>query len=168
MLSVSQFDPQRRHGHAPLAFSMMRVVWLGGAMRWRRFLNLLGGSVLTWPIAVRAQPRLPLIGVSSRPIPNRSGHGYAGPIGTEERRRRVTRAKGHAMAKNTICLWYDKDAEAAARFYAETVPDSTVGAILRAPGDYPFGKKGDVLTVEFKVAGVSWIGLNGGTILHYC
>ncbi len=51
------------------------------------------------------------------------------------------------MAKNTICLWYDKDAEAAARFYAETFPDSTVGAILRAPGDYPFGKKGDVLTV---------------------
>src|SRR2546427_6871925 len=66
------------------------------------------------------------------------------------------------MAKNTICLWYDKDAEAAARFYAETFPDSTVGAILRAPGDYPFGKKGDVLTVEFKVAGVSCIGLNGG------
>ena len=66
------------------------------------------------------------------------------------------------MAKNTICLWYDKDAEAAARFYAETFPDSTVGAIHRAPGDYPFGKKGDVLTVEFKVAGVSCIGLNGG------
>ena len=66
------------------------------------------------------------------------------------------------MAKNTICLWYDKDAEAAARFYAETFPDSTVGAILRAPGDYPSGKKGDVLIVEFKVAGVSCIGLNGG------
>jgi hypothetical protein len=66
------------------------------------------------------------------------------------------------MAKSTICLWYDKDAEAAARFYAETFPDSTVGAIHRAPGDYPFGKKGDVLTVEFKVAGVSCIGLNGG------
>ena len=66
------------------------------------------------------------------------------------------------MAKNTICLWYDKDAEAAARFYAETFPDSTVGAIHRAPSDYPSGKKGDVLTVEFKVAGVSCIGLNGG------
>ena len=66
------------------------------------------------------------------------------------------------MAKNTICLWYDKDAEAAARFYAETFPDSAVGAIHRAPGDYPSGKKGDVLTVEFKVAGVSCIGLNGG------
>ena len=66
------------------------------------------------------------------------------------------------MAKNTICLWYDGDAEAAARFYAETFPDSTLGAVHRAPGDYPSGKKGDVLIVEFKVAGVSCIGLNGG------
>ena len=57
------------------------------------------------------------------------------------------------MAKNTICLWYDKDAEAAARFYAETFPDSAVGAVHRAPSDYPSGKKGDVLTVEFTVAG---------------
>jgi predicted 3-demethylubiquinone-9 3-methyltransferase (glyoxalase superfamily) len=70
--------------------------------------------------------------------------------------------KGHAMAKNTICVWYDKEAEAAARFYAETFPDSAVGAIRRAPSDYPSGKKGDVLVVEFKVAGVSCIGLNGG------
>jgi predicted 3-demethylubiquinone-9 3-methyltransferase (glyoxalase superfamily) len=69
---------------------------------------------------------------------------------------------GYAMAKNTICLWYDGDAEAAARFYAETFPDSTVGAVHRAPGDYPSGKKGDVLTVEFNVAGVSCIGINGG------
>src|SRR5882757_2227782 len=66
------------------------------------------------------------------------------------------------MAKNTICLWYDKDAEAAARFYAETFPDSAVGAVYRAPGDYPSGKEGDVLTVEFTVAGVPCIGLNGG------
>src|SRR6195256_2059326 len=66
------------------------------------------------------------------------------------------------MAKNTICVWYDKDAEAAARFYAKTFPDSAVGAIQRAPGDFPSGKKGDVLVVEFKVAGVSCIGLNGG------
>src|SRR6266511_6389335 len=72
------------------------------------------------------------------------------------------RAKGHAMAKNTICVWYDKDAEAAASFYAETFPDSAVGAIHRAPADYPSGKRGDVLVVEFKVAGVSCIGLNGG------
>ncbi|MFL5136820.1 MAG: VOC family protein, partial [Microvirga sp.] len=53
------------------------------------------------------------------------------------------------MAKNTICLWYDKDAEAAARFYAETFPDSAVGAVYRAPGDFPSGKEGDVLMVEF-------------------
>ena len=71
------------------------------------------------------------------------------------------------MAKNTIFLWYDKDAEAAARFYAETFPDSAVGAIHRAPGDYPSGKKGDVLTVEFKVAGVSCIGLNGGPAIKH-
>jgi 3-demethylubiquinone-9 3-methyltransferase len=71
-------------------------------------------------------------------------------------------AKGHVMAKNTICVWYDKDAEAAARFYAETFPDSAVGAVHRAPGDYPSGKKGDVLTVEFTVAGVPCLGLNGG------
>lgn len=66
------------------------------------------------------------------------------------------------MEKNTICLWFDKDAEAAARFYAETFPDSTVGAVLRAPGDYPSGKEGNVLAVEFTVAGIPCFGLNGG------
>jgi predicted 3-demethylubiquinone-9 3-methyltransferase (glyoxalase superfamily) len=66
------------------------------------------------------------------------------------------------QAKNTICLWFDKDAEAAARFYAATFPDSRVGAVHRAPGDYPSGKAGDVLTVEFTVCGVACIGLNGG------
>ena len=66
------------------------------------------------------------------------------------------------MAKNTICLWYDKDAEAAARFYAATFPDSAVGTVYRAPGDYPSGKEGDVLMVEFTVAGVACLGLNGG------
>ena len=66
------------------------------------------------------------------------------------------------MAKNTICLWYDKDAEAAARFYAATFPGSSVGAVHRAPSDYPSGKEGDVLVVEFTVAGVPCIGLNGG------
>jgi 2-polyprenyl-6-hydroxyphenyl methylase/3-demethylubiquinone-9 3-methyltransferase len=65
-------------------------------------------------------------------------------------------------AKNTICLWYDGDAEDAARFYAKTFPDSSVGAVLRAPGDFPTGKKGDVLTVEFTVIGIPCIGLNGG------
>lgn len=64
--------------------------------------------------------------------------------------------------KNTICLWYDNDAESAARFYAETFPDSTVGAVTRAPGDYPSGTQGDVLTVEFTVLGIPCVGLNGG------
>ena len=66
------------------------------------------------------------------------------------------------IAKNTICLWYDDGAEDAARFYAETFPDSSVGAAHRAPGDYPSGKEGGVLTVEFTVLGVACIGLNGG------
>ena len=66
------------------------------------------------------------------------------------------------MAKNTICLWYDKDAEGAARFYAATFPDSAVAAVNRAPADYPSGKAGDVLTVEFTVAGIPCLGLNGG------
>jgi predicted 3-demethylubiquinone-9 3-methyltransferase (glyoxalase superfamily) len=66
------------------------------------------------------------------------------------------------MNKNTICLWYNNDAEAATRFYAETFPNSSVGAVHRAPGDYPSGKKGDALTVEFTVAGIPCVGLNGG------
>ena len=68
------------------------------------------------------------------------------------------------MNKNTICLWYNGDAEAAARFYAETFPDSKVNAVHRAPSDYPSGKKGDVLTVDFTVCGIPCIGLNGGPI----
>jgi len=66
------------------------------------------------------------------------------------------------MPKNTICLWFDKDAEAAARFYAETFPASRVTAVHKAPADYPSGKAGDVLTVEFTVAGIPCLGLNGG------
>lgn len=66
--------------------------------------------------------------------------------------------------KNTICLWFDKDVENAARFYADTFPDSSVGAVFRAPADFPGGKQGDVLTVEFSVCGVPCIGLNGGPV----
>jgi len=65
-------------------------------------------------------------------------------------------------SKNTICLWYEHDALEAAQFYAKTFPDSAVGKIMRAPGDYPSGKQGDVLTVEFTVAGIPCVGLNGG------
>lgn len=66
------------------------------------------------------------------------------------------------MAKNTVCLWYEGQAEAAARFYAEIFPDSSIGAVIRAPGDYPDGVEGNVLVVEFTVAGIPCIGLNGG------
>ena len=64
--------------------------------------------------------------------------------------------------KNTICLWFDDDALEAATFYANTFPGSAVGAVHHAPGDYPSGKAGDVITVEFTVAGIPCVGLNGG------
>jgi predicted 3-demethylubiquinone-9 3-methyltransferase (glyoxalase superfamily) len=66
------------------------------------------------------------------------------------------------IPKNTICLWYDKDALDAARFYAATFPDSEVSAVMHAPGDYPSGHEGDVLTVQFTVLGIPCLGLNGG------
>lgn len=67
------------------------------------------------------------------------------------------------MPKNTICLWYEQDAEAAARFYASTFPDSAVGRVHHAPSDFPGGKAGQVLTVEFTVCGIPCLGLNGGS-----
>ena len=70
-------------------------------------------------------------------------------------------------AKNTICLWYTGDAEGAARFYAETFPDSAVTAVHRAPGDFPGGKQGDALTVQFTVLGVPCLGLNGGPAFRH-
>ena len=66
--------------------------------------------------------------------------------------------------KNTICLWFEKDALAAAEFYAATFPDSKVGAVFKAPSDFPGGKAGDVLTVEFTVCGIPCVGLNGGPV----
>lgn len=68
------------------------------------------------------------------------------------------------IAKNTVCLWFDKDAEAAARFYAATFPNSEVRAVRKAPGDFPGGKAGDVLTVEFTVVGIPCIAINGGPV----
>ncbi len=65
-------------------------------------------------------------------------------------------------SKNTICLWYDGDAEEAANFYAETFPDSSVGKLYYAPSDFPSGQQGDPLTVEFTVLGIPCLGLNGG------
>jgi predicted 3-demethylubiquinone-9 3-methyltransferase (glyoxalase superfamily) len=70
-------------------------------------------------------------------------------------------------AKNTICLWFDKDAEAAARFYAATFPNSEVRAVHKSPGDFPGGKQGDVLTVEFTLLGIPCLGLNGGPMFKH-
>ena len=71
------------------------------------------------------------------------------------------------MTKNTICIWYDTSAEEAAKFYAATFPDSAVDAVHLAPSDYPSGKKGDVLTVEFTVIGIPCLGLNGGPMIRH-
>jgi predicted 3-demethylubiquinone-9 3-methyltransferase (glyoxalase superfamily) len=71
------------------------------------------------------------------------------------------------MNRIAPCLWFDKNAEEAAKFYAATFPDSHVGAVLRAPGDFPSGKEGDVLTVEFTVLGMPFVGLNGGPQFHF-
>ena len=70
-------------------------------------------------------------------------------------------------SKNTLCLWYNRDAEEAAHFYAKTFPNSFVTAVHRAPADFPSGKKGDVLTVEFTVLGIPCIGINGGTAFKH-
>ena len=71
------------------------------------------------------------------------------------------------IAKNTICIWYDKDAEAAANFYASVFPDTKVSAVHRAPGDYPSGKAGDVLTDDLTVCGIPCLGLNGGPMFKH-
>lgn len=71
------------------------------------------------------------------------------------------------MHKNTLCLWYNNDAAEAAAFYANTFPDSSVGKVFTAPSDFPGGREGDVLTVEFTVCGLSCIGLNGGDVFKH-
>jgi predicted 3-demethylubiquinone-9 3-methyltransferase (glyoxalase superfamily) len=71
------------------------------------------------------------------------------------------------IAKNTICLWYDGTALDAAQFYARTFPDSAVKGVHHAPNDYPSGKKGDVLTVDFTVMGIPCVGLNGGPVFRH-
>ena len=70
--------------------------------------------------------------------------------------------------KNTICLWFNKDALDAARFYAATFPNSEVTAVHKSPSDYPGGKKDEVLTVEFTVLGIPCLGLNGGLAFRHC
>jgi predicted 3-demethylubiquinone-9 3-methyltransferase (glyoxalase superfamily) len=71
------------------------------------------------------------------------------------------------IAKNTICLWYDGTALEAASFYAETFPDSEVRAVHHAPGDYPDGKEGEILTVDFTVMGIPCLGINGGPMFKH-
>jgi predicted 3-demethylubiquinone-9 3-methyltransferase (glyoxalase superfamily) len=73
----------------------------------------------------------------------------------------------NTKTKNTICFWFNKDAQDAARFYAATFPNSEVTAIHKAPGDYPNGKAGDILTVEFTVFGIHCLGLNGGPMFKH-
>lgn len=80
---------------------------------------------------------------------------------------RADRSYTTMIPKNTICLWFDKDALDAAKFYATTFPNSQVGAVHQAPGDFPSGKKGDVLTVEFTVCGIPCFGLNGGPMFKH-
>ncbi|MBI2771304.1 MAG: VOC family protein [Burkholderiales bacterium] len=71
------------------------------------------------------------------------------------------------ISKNTICIWYERDALEAAQFYAKTFPNSAVGAVHRAPGDFPSGKEGSILTVEFTVMGIPCVGLNGGPAIKH-
>lgn len=71
------------------------------------------------------------------------------------------------IPKNTICLWYDNAALEAATFYAATLPDSAVGRVIRAPADFPSGRRGDILTVEFSVLGIPCVGLNGGPAFRH-
>ena len=90
------------------------------------------------------------------------------PAGTQtEDKSMPPKPKQAAAAKNTICLWYNKDAQDAAAFYAETFPDSVVGAVQHAPSDNPGGKKGDVMTVEFTAVGVACLGLSGGPMFKH-
>jgi 2-polyprenyl-6-hydroxyphenyl methylase/3-demethylubiquinone-9 3-methyltransferase len=93
--------------------------------------------------------------------------GFAIPIFLAMNRSPQGKNQMTKQAKNTICLWYDGGAEEAARFYAETFPDSSVGAVHYAPADNPSSKKGAVLTVEFTVMGIPCLGLNGGPMFKH-
>jgi predicted 3-demethylubiquinone-9 3-methyltransferase (glyoxalase superfamily) len=105
----------------------------------------------------------PHSGTVACPVPAASG--LRGARISDEFRRRKDQVM--TIAKNTICVWFDKEAEEAARFYASVFPDSRVTGVYRAPGDYPSGKAGDVLTVQFVVAGIPCIGLNGGPVFQH-
>jgi predicted 3-demethylubiquinone-9 3-methyltransferase (glyoxalase superfamily) len=96
-----------------------------------------------------------------------TGHPNGTAAGNVRLRTHITLGSVDMINKNTICLWYDGTALDAATFYAETFADSAVTAVHRAPGDYPAGKLGDVLTVEFMVLGIPCLGLNGGPMVKH-
>ena len=96
------------------------------------------------------------------PAPQTASRAKAGGPAREGVSFVVMNWRTHVTSKNTICLWYDGTALDAAQFYAKTFPDSAVGRVTRSPGDYPDGKAGDILTVEFTVMGIPCVGLNGG------
>ncbi len=100
--------------------------------------------------------------MSSRGVASRNAGGLRGGLHAS-----VINGRTNVTSKNTICLWYDGTALDAAKFYAATFPNSAVGTIYRAPGDYPAGKQGDVLTVEFTVMGIPCLGLNGGSAFKH-
>jgi len=129
---------------------------------WVSFGRLSDASARSTALSRYAAECLPILG-------NRQRRSGARPTARPRRRiASIRHEQENDMAgKNTICLWYDDDALEAAQFYAKTFPDSAVGAVHRAPGDYPSGKQGDVLTVEFTVAGIPCIGLNGGTAFRH-
>ena len=114
------------------------------------------GEHIVVPVATLAG--VPVAGVAY--VHDATEHGLSTPAAEPRHNQRRTEMAN--PAKNTICLWYDGGAEDAARFYASTFPDSSVGAVHRAPGDFPGGKTGDALTVEFTVLGIPCLGLNGG------
>src|SRR3569833_2694182 len=117
-------------------------------------------SAPVWPD--RRRPRLSIPGKGLRQI-YPAYVGFRGTLSSlRGRTHRLTNEERQTMARNVICLWYDGTAEEAARFYAQTFPNSAVTAGHRAPGDYPAGKEGQVLTVEFTVLGIPCLGLNGG------
>ena len=104
------------------------------------------------------------VGVTHISVQNEHGRGChdARSTGRARGQAQDLRTLTDMKPKNTICLWFNKDAHEAARFYAATFPDSKVTAVHKAPGDYPGGKMGDELTVEFTVLGIPCLGLNGG------
>jgi predicted 3-demethylubiquinone-9 3-methyltransferase (glyoxalase superfamily) len=135
------------------------------------FLQRIAANNATRRPEVREISRIPVLNGAGRPMIRQAAVDPPSPGSSY----RVDGHPGHPsptkditmIPKNTICLWYDGTALDAANFYAATFPDSEVRAVHRAPGDYPSGKEGDVLTVDFTVLGIPCIGLNGGDTFRH-